>query len=142
MSTVHQLQERRLDELLRRQLGAATLDAIANPRITEIMINEDGEVWFDEHGRGMREAGFSFTPSQIEGLIGTVANLDHPIIEGELLIGGIRFEGLLPPVARRPCCVMRKPAQVLYTLNDYVRDEILSDAHAGILREAVDSRSS
>jgi type IV secretion system protein VirB11 len=37
---------------------------------------------------------------------------------------------------------MRKPAQVLYTLDDYVRDEILSDAHAGILREAVDSRHS
>ena len=147
MSTVHQLQERRLDELLRRQLGAATLDAIANPRITEIMINEDGEVWFDEHGRGMREAGFSFTPSQIEGLIGTVAaslgtvaNLDHPIIEGELLIGGIRFEGLLPPVARRPCCVMRKPAQVLYTLNDYIGDGILAESHAQVLRDAIDQR--
>jgi type IV secretion system protein VirB11 len=35
---------------------------------------------------------------------------------------------------------MRKPAQVLYTLDDYVRDEILRDAQAGILREAIDSR--
>jgi type IV secretion system protein VirB11 len=35
---------------------------------------------------------------------------------------------------------MRKPAQVLYTLDDYVRDEILCDAQAGILREAIDSR--
>jgi hypothetical protein len=42
MSRVHQLQERRLDELLRRQLDAPILDAIANPRVTEIIINEDG----------------------------------------------------------------------------------------------------
>jgi type IV secretion system protein VirB11 len=147
MSSVHQLQERRLDELLRRQLGVATLEAIANPRITEIMINEDGQVWFEEHGRGMREASFSLTSSQIESLIGTVAaslgtvaNLDHPIIEGELLIGGIRFEGLLPPVARKPCCVMRKPAQVLYTLDDYVGDRILAEPHARVLRDAIDQR--
>lgn len=147
MSTVHQLQERRLDELLRRQLGAATLEAIANPRITEIMINEDGQVWFEEHGRGMREAGFSYSPSQVESLIGTVAaslgavaNLNYPIIEGELLIGGIRFEGLLPPVARKPCCVMRKPAQVLYTLDDYIGDSILAPPHARVLRNAIDER--
>src|SRR5260370_15472769 len=37
---------------------------------------------------------------------------------------------------------MRKPGQVLDTIDDYVRAEILGDAHAGILREAVDSRSS
>ena len=85
--------------------------------------------------------------SQVESLIGTVAaslgavaNASNPIIEGELPIGGIRFEGLLPPVARRPCCVMRKPAQVLYTLDDYVRDGILSEAHAEFLRQAIDER--
>ena len=37
-------------------------------------------------------------------------------------IGQIRFQGLLPPVVRKPCFVLRKPAQVLYTLDDYVRD--------------------
>jgi type IV secretion system protein VirB11 len=69
-----------------------------------------------------------------------VANVANPIIEGELPIAAIRFEGLLPPVARKPCCVMRKPAQVLYTLNDYVRDRILSEAHGDVLRSAIDQR--
>jgi type IV secretion system protein VirB11 len=95
----------------------------------------------------MREAGLTLAPSQVESLIGTVAaslgtvaNGANPIIEGELPIAAIRFEGLLPPVARKPCCVMRKPAQVLYTLNDYVRDQILSEAHGDVLRSAVDQR--
>lgn len=95
----------------------------------------------------MREAGLTLAASQIESLIGTVAaslgsvaNTDNPIVEGELAIGGIRFEGLLPPVARKPCCVMRKPAQVLYTLDDYVRDDILTKAHAEVLRTSIDER--
>ncbi len=147
MISAQQIQERRLDELLRRQLGQRILAAIDDPKITEIIINDDGRVWFEAYGKGMHEAGFSFGSSQVEALIGTVAaalgtvaNAGNPIIEGELPIGGIRFEGLLPPVARRPCCVMRKPAQVLYTLDDYVRDGILSAGYAEILRDAIDRR--
>ncbi len=147
MSAAQQTQERRLDELLQRQLGPRLLAAIADPAVTEIIVNDDGCVWFESYGKGMHEAGLEFAASQVESLIGTVAaslgmvaNVANPIIEGELLIGGIRFEGLLPPVARRPCCVMRKPAQVLYTLDDYVRDGILSTGHARVLREAIDQR--
>jgi type IV secretion system protein VirB11 len=147
MISAQQIQERRLDELLRRQLGQRILAAIDDPKITEIIINDDGRVWFEAYGKGMHEAGLSFGSSQVESLIGTVAaslgtvaNAGNPIIEGELPIGGIRFEGLLPPVARRPCCVMRKPAQVLYTLDDYVRDGILSVRCAEILRDAIDRR--
>lgn len=147
MISAQQLQERRLDELLRRQLGPRILAAIGDRQITEIIINEDGRVWFESYGKGMHEAGLSLAVSQIESLIGTVAaslgsvaNAGNPIVEGELLIGGIRFEGLLPPVARKPCCVMRKPAQVLYTLDDYVRDEVLTKVHAEVLRTAIDER--
>ena len=110
--------------------------------ITEIIVNEDGRVWFESYGKGMHEAGLRLAASQVESLIGTVAaslgtvaNASSPIVEGELQIEGIRFEGLLPPVARKPCCVMRKPAQVLYTLDDYVRDGILHEvACAGSAR--------
>jgi type IV secretion system protein TrbB len=147
MISTQQVQERRLDELLKRQLGPTILAAIADPQITEIIVNEDGRLWFESYGSGMREAGLTLAPSQVESLIGTVAaslgtvaNAANPIIEGELPIAAIRFEGLLPPVARKPCCVMRKPAQVLYTLNDYVRDQILSEAHGAVLRSAIDQR--
>jgi type IV secretion system protein TrbB len=147
MIAAQQVQERRLDELLRRQLGAQILAAIADPAITEIMVNEDGRVWFESCGKGMHEADLVLSVSQVESLVGTVAaslgsvaNVSNPIVEGELPIAGIRFEGLLPPVARKPCCVMRKPAQVLYTLNDYLRDGILDYTHAEVLRDAIDQR--
>ena len=57
MIAAQQLQERRLDELLRRQLGARILAAIGDPQITEIIVNEDGRVWFESYGKGMHEAG-------------------------------------------------------------------------------------
>jgi type IV secretion system protein TrbB len=143
------IQERRLDELLRRQLGSQILAAIADPQVTEIIVNEDGRVWFESYGKGMHEADLVLPTVQVESLVGTVAaslgsvaNASNPIVEGELPIAGIRFEGLLPPVARKPCCVMRKPAQVLYTLDDYIRDGILDQNHAEVLRDAIDQRLS
>jgi type IV secretion system protein VirB11 len=147
MISTQQIQERRRDELLRRQLGPQLLSAMADPKITDILVNEDGRAWFEAHGKGMFEAGFSLPANQVESLIGTVAaalgtvaDADHPIVEGELTIDRIRFEGFIPPVVRRPCLAMRKPAQVLYTLDDYVRDRIVTEGQAGIFREAIDRR--
>src|SRR5215469_14809396 len=71
MISATQVQERRLDELLRRQLGPQILAAIADPEITEIIINEDGRVWFESYGKGMHEADLSIAASQVESLIGT-----------------------------------------------------------------------
>jgi type IV secretion system protein TrbB len=147
MNSPQQIQERRRDELLRRQLGPQLLAAIADPTITDIIINEDGRVWFEAHGKGLFAAGFSLPESQRESLIGsvaaalgTVADADHPIVEGELTIERIRFEGLRPPVVRHVCVAMRKPAQVLYTLDDYVRDRIINETQAEIFRRAIDGR--
>ena len=147
MISPQQIQERRRDELLRRQLGPQLIAAIADPTITDIIINEDGRVWFEAHGKGLFAAGFWLPESQRESLIGsvaaalgTVADADHPIVEGELTIERIRFEGLMPPVVRRACVAMRKPAQVLYTLDDYVRDRIITESQAEIFRGAIDRR--
>ena len=52
MITAQQLQERRLDELLRRQLGPRFSAAIGDPQITEIIVNEDGRVWFESLRQG------------------------------------------------------------------------------------------
>ena len=44
MISPQQIQERRRDELLRRQLGPQLLAAMADPAITDIIVNEDGRV--------------------------------------------------------------------------------------------------
>ena len=41
-------------------------------------------------------------------LLDTVANQDHPIVEGELPFFGFRFEGLVPPITPRATAAIRK----------------------------------
>jgi type IV secretion system protein TrbB len=136
---------KRYEEMLRRALGPELLAAIADPTVMDILVNDDGQVWVDKHGSGLERAG-CMPNSQIETIIGIaaaalneVANLRSPIVEGELPIERIRFEGLLPPIARGPCFAMRKPAQVLYTLDDYVMQGVITIEQATTLRKAIDA---
>ena len=152
----------RLEEKLRRELGTAVLDALADPRIIEVMLNPDGRLWLDELGVGMRDTGTIVSAAQAENLLGTIAatlgtivNADHPILEGELALDGSRVCGLLSPVVRAPAFCIRKAASAVYTLDDYVRDGILDVAasfgvsdlldappygHAATLRHAIATR--
>jgi type IV secretion system protein TrbB len=141
--TNEETRERRLDEILHRQLGVHILAMIEDPSITDILVNDNGQVWYEARG-GLYDGQFSLTSSQVESIIGTaaaslgaVANAEHPIVEGELPIGRIRFEGLLPPVARKPCFALRLPARVLYTFADYEKDGIITVEQARVFRDAI-----
>jgi type IV secretion system protein TrbB len=149
MMTVAQVQDRRRDELLHRQVGPLVLTLIGDRDVTDIMVNSDGRVWGDAHGKGLYDTGITLAPSQVESLIGTVAagvgtvlDAEHPIVEAEVQMAGIRcrFEGFGPPVVMRPCLAIRKPAQVLYTLEDYVRDGIVTPAYAELFQAAIRER--
>jgi type IV secretion system protein VirB11 len=152
----------RLEEKLRRELGPAVLDALAEPRVIEVMLNPDGRLWIDELGIGMRDTATRISAAQAENLLGTVAATlgcvitpERPILEGELSLDGSRFCGLLPPVVLGPAFCIRKAAALVYSLDDYVRDGILdgsvhadvisldrppSSGHADALRHAIRAR--
>jgi len=155
-------QRERLEEKLRRELGAAVLDALADPRIVEVMLNPDGRLWIDELGVGMRDTGTRVQSEQAENLLGTIAAMlgcvitaERPILEGELPLDGSRLCGILPPVVLGPMFCIRKAAAALFTLDDYVREGILDSSrapvvlgeetalgvgHAAALREAIRTR--
>src|SRR5690242_2742049 len=130
--------------MLRRELGPDLLAVLDDPAVTDVMRNADGSIWIAAHGRGMYRADFTMADSQVEALAGTlaaalgaVADAEHPIVEGELPIRRVRFEGLRPPIVKAPAFALRKPAQVLYTLADNVQAGIIKPAWADFLSEAV-----
>ena len=140
-------QQQRLYAKLCRELGPTTLAALADADVTEVMCNPDGSLWVESHGQGMRETGDRLAQTQVESLIGTVAALlgtvvhgRAPIVEGELPTNGYRFEGILPPVSTAPTFVIRKRASQVYTLDDYVAAEILTEAQRKVLVDAVRDR--
>lgn len=104
-------------------------------------------------GEGRIDTGVVIEASQIERIVRLVASharaevhAGRPIISAELPAhfdgrAGERFEGVLPPVSTGPCFSIRKPAQRLYTLDNYTADGIMSHAVADVLRAAVTQRS-
>jgi type IV secretion system protein VirB11 len=138
--------------MLRTAMGPAIGAALADPMIIEIMVNPDGVLRVDRLGEGRIDTGERLESAQIERIVRLVASHartevhgNAPIVSAELPPhaegrAGERFEGVLPPVATGPCFSIRKPAERLYSLPDYVSDGIMSEAAADRLRAAVTQR--
>lgn len=126
--------------------GPVIDDLLNDPNVTDIMNNTDGTLWCEEHGKGRRKVG-ELSAGRAESIIrllashmGTEATHEHPTVSGILPGTNARFQGVLPPVSQRPIFAIRKPAQVIYTLDDFVNDGILSQRGAGVLRDAIERR--
>ncbi len=136
----------RLVRKLEEALGPPLMTALSDPSVIEIMLNSDGHLFIERLGAGIVHAGrMAEGPAEI--VIGAVAHvLDtqvdraHPIISGELPIGGHRFEGLLPPIVTAPSFSIRRHAGRLIALDDYVASGIMKECQAEILRRAVRAR--
>lgn len=138
--------------MLRTAMGPAIAEALADPLVVEIMVNPDGTLRLDRLGEGRTDTGVRMDPAQVERIVRLVASharaevhSEAPIVSAELpphIEGraGERFEGVLPPVALGPCFAIRKPAERLYSLDDYVRDGMMSQAAADRLKAAVVQR--
>jgi len=133
--------------MLRTAMGATIAKALADPKVIEVMVNPDGKLWIDRHGDGRSDTGVQIGAIQAERIIRLVAShigqechANHPVVSAELPENGERFEGLLPPIAIAPCFSIRKPAQVIYELIDYVEAQIMAPHQARALSLAVADR--
>jgi P-type conjugative transfer ATPase TrbB len=138
--------------MLRTAMGPAIAAALAEPAVIEVMVNPDGALRLDVLGEGRVDTDVRMEPVQVERIIRLVASHartevhgDAPIVSAELPPhaegkAGERFEGILPPVATAPCFAIRKPADRIYTLADYVGDGFMSPATADCLRRSVRDR--
>ena len=146
------LSAERRRRMLITALGSDIALAMSDPLVVEVMVNPDGALRLDRLGEGCIDTQVRIDPEQAERIIRLVAshvhaevNGEHPIVSAELPPhveghAGERFEGVLPPVAPAPCFSIRKPAQRLHTLDDYVAGGLMSETVAQALRAAVTQR--
>ena len=134
-------------QMLRTAFGPTIAAALADPTVIEVMVNPDGKLWIERAAIGRRFTGERLGAAEAERIIRLVAahvrrevTDKFPIVSAELPETGERFEGVMPPVAPAPCFAVRKPADVLYRLGDYVSARIMSDAQAKALALAVAER--
>ncbi len=130
--------------MLATALGPQVMSALDAPDTIEVMANPDGRVWIERHGLGRGPLDLTLAAAHVERVIRLVATLtgaeahrERPIISAELPPRGERFEGVLPPVSRAPCFSIRKPAQVLFRLTDYVTAGMMSAGQKAVLEDAI-----
>ncbi|CDF65934.1 P-type conjugative transfer ATPase TrbB [Campylobacter fetus] len=128
---------------IKRELGNEILNFLYDDETIEIMLNSDSNLWVEKLGQNMKCLG-KFSESKAKSIIGSVAsfldttvNVDNPILECELPVDGSRFEALIPPVVANPTFTIRKKAIKIFTLNDYVKSEILTPKQKQAIEKAI-----
>lgn len=134
-------------EALRHALGPTVLEALEDPSVVEVMVNPDGRMVLDRLGRGRSDTGVILSVEARERAIrlaadfaGETVGRNGPRLSGVLPGGGERFQALTPPVATGPTFAIRKRPAVIWSLDDYVQDGIMTAAQAGAVRRAVEER--
>jgi type IV secretion system protein TrbB len=137
----------RSERMLRSALGPLLLARLEDPCVGELMVNPDGRVWLDRFDIGLVDAELHVSSADAERVmrlvahhVGVEVHAGNPRVSAELPGSGERFEGQMPPVVVGPTFVIRKPARQLFTLDDYVRDGVMSAQQALTLWEAVRER--
>jgi len=117
--------------------------------VNEIMLNPDGRLWIDVARRGMLDTGAKLSADDATRILqlvatemGTELSRENPSIAGKLPIWGLRVQGTIPPVVDAPSFALRKPARFVYTLDEYVKQDILTASQAATLKRAVRDRVS
>jgi type IV secretion system protein VirB11 len=114
--------------------------------IVEIMLNADGRVWVERVGAGMSPVGTMSREDALRmlRLVATEMNVElsdrNPSLGGKLPLWGARVQASIPPVVEAPVFALRKPARVVFTLDDYRSRGILTDQQVALLRTAVADR--
>lgn len=135
-------------EMMARFLGPVIVRAFADDDVTEIYLNpQDGVVRFDTRSRGRVASGVSVRAPRVEMFLNAVAaslglslGTERPGLEAELpTVGfrGSRLQGFVPPLTPAPAFSIRKPATVVYSLDDYVAARVLADPQRVEFQRAV-----
>jgi type IV secretion system protein VirB11 len=75
--------------------------------------------------------------------LGVTLTSVSPRLEAELptrVFGGARLQGFIPPVTSGPTFNIRKPASSIYSIDDYVASDVLSEDQGIVLRATIAER--
>ena len=129
-----------------QDLGEKVVSLLADNDIREIMLNPDGSLWVESATEGMREAGrlSSVHALAILNKASLLLKTDEDsklCFEVELPyyreLHGARLLAQLPPIVSSPCFTLRKRNDVIYTLDDYLFTERVTETQYHVLKELI-----
>lgn len=113
--------------------------------VVEIMLNADGVVWIERLGDGMLRTGARMLSVNADRMlrliaseIGVELNAGSPSLSAKLPPPwGARLQASIPPIVDAPTFALRKPPAIVFSLDDYVRAQILTERQRDVMVEAV-----
>lgn len=130
--------------MLKTAMGPEVMSYMEDDSVIEIMLNPDGRLWVDRLETGKEDTGRSILPEQSENIVKLVASFknqvadkDEPVVSTDIPFHGARFQGWLPPVVAQPTFAIRKKAIAIFTLEDYLTNNLISKKHHALLSQAV-----
>lgn len=145
MSDVSNKQSTAINQL-KALFSGVLWDCFNDKSVVEIMVNPDGAIYVERLGKDIENVG-TINPSKTELIIKMVAGFhnevvtrDHPICQGEFPIDFSRFEGMIPPIVEGPSFTLRKKAIMVFSLDDYVKNGVMSENQKNTICKAVTER--
>ncbi len=126
--------------------GLVLQHLLTEPELTEITLNDDGQLWAQHCEKGNVCIG-EMSESHALGFVHAVAGLQNkylnektPYCDSILPFHGERINITIPPVATRPTFSIRKKAYVVYTLAQYCENKIITHQQKTIIEDALKAR--
>lgn len=147
MGVLAELPKVRLHRLLQTALGAAATEFLSDETVTGLALNPDGKLWLKRIGCHYVDTGIFVGEAQADSIIrfaassvGAICTEDSPTLSGKFPFSGERFEILRPPCVDKACFCIRKPAQSVFTLQNYLEKKIITPEIKACLEMAVKER--
>ena len=128
------------------KLGEEIQVGLDDNSVTEIILNPDGKLWFVTKDQGTVCQG-TLLKTRAMAFVHALAQYQHkflnekmPYLDATLPFNGERINVTMPPITDHVSFNIRKHAQRVYSLEDYVRAEIISEQQATILEQAIRDR--
>ena len=128
------------------KLSSDIKECMSNDLIYEIMLNPDGHLWANQKDQGNIHLG-QVNKTEIESFVHALAqhekdylNEQKPFLDATLPFHNERINITIPPISQQVSFNIRKPAKVVYTLDDYVAVAIMTDKQATILKTCIRER--
>lgn len=135
-----------LIQLLNYSLGEEVVKYFSDDNVIEIMLNDDGKLWIDTFD-GTKDTGVIIDNEKalnvaylLASHIGAEINQDCPHLGGELPGTGFRFQIEIPPIVSNVSFNIRKKAIRVFSLNDYLKNEVITIRQKEIIEKAVAKR--
>lgn len=145
--TARQSNKHELHCALETAFGPKINDYLTDPLVTEIYTNPDRSLWINRLDLGRISTGLKIDASKsnliiklISGNAGKTINNDFPELATEIQALNCRCQAVIPPLVKNPVFLIRKHAEKIYTMNDYVESKTITERQRNFLVKCIKER--